>query len=147
MLHENLIQILGPSLVHTGRAIKVKNINLFSSLGFEITPEQFVVLDTLDKNVSMNQTELCEALYKDKSNMTRILSILSDKELIEKAPVVDKKLVNKVEITAKGKKLRDKIAPVLSNAHKEYFSNISASDICTCFKVLSQIQENLIEEN
>lgn len=146
MLKETLNNLIGHAIVQAGRAVKVYNLNLFSRNNFEITPEQFIVLSMLDEFASLHQSELCEKLYKDKSNMTRILSILGEKGLIEKVQTVDKKLVNKIKITPKGRAIREKILPVMLDSRGKYLSDISSDDMYVCIKVLTKIQENLAKE-
>ena len=85
---------------------------IFAKQNYEITPEQYVVVSMLSEESLLYQNELCEELHKDKSNMTRILSVLEEKGLIEKIQATEnKKQVNKIKITSKGKEVRDKITP------------------------------------
>lgn len=147
MLKESLSNLIGHAIVQVGRSVKVYNLNLFAKKKFEITPEQFVVLNMLDENASHHQNELCEKLYKDKSNMARIISILEEKGLVEKVQTVDKKLVNKIKITSKGAKLRDEILPVMTSTREKYLADISADDMYICIKVLAKIKENIAKED
>ncbi|MCD8378313.1 MAG: hypothetical protein LUB59_05950, partial [Candidatus Gastranaerophilales bacterium] len=80
-------------------------------------------------------------LYKDKSNMSRLISILEEKNLIEKQ-CINSKSTN-IFITGRGRDLHSKIAPVSNEAQKCYFNNISQDDMYICIKVLTQIQKNL----
>ena len=61
-----------------------------------------MVLSQLNDDLLLHQNKLCERLYKDKSNMARILSVLEEKGLIEKIPTKECKHVNKIKITEKG---------------------------------------------
>ena len=76
--------------------------------------------------------------------MTRILSVLEEKGLIEKIQATEnKKQVNKIKITSKGKEIRDKITPQIEASREKYLDGISQDEMYTCIKVLSKIQENL----
>lgn len=137
-------KLIGNAIVQAGRAIKVHNLEMFAELKYDITPEQYVVLSMLNDDVLLHQNELCKELYKDKSNMTRILSILEEKELIEKIQTRENsKHVNKIKITEKGKKIRAEIEPNMERSRKNYLDGISDDDMYNCIKVLSKIQENL----
>jgi len=147
MLKEIFTNLIGNAIVASGRAIKVHNLNLYAKCGFDITPEQYLVLNMIKDDENLNQNNLCELLYKDKSNMTRLLSILEKKGLIEKIQHADnKKQTNIIKITEKGKKLRAEITPVMSASRNGYLKDISEDDMYICIKVLTQIQKNLEKE-
>jgi len=144
MLKEMFTNLIGNAIVQAGRAIKLKNLEMFGNAKFGITPEQFVVLSMLNESSLLHQNKLCEILYKDKANMARILSILEEKGLIEKIQKVEnRKQVNKIQITEAGKTLRDKIIPMMKASREQYLQDISEDDMYVCIKVLNKIQENL----
>lgn len=145
MLKNVFANLIGNAIVASGRAIKVFNLDLYSKYGFEITPEQYLVLSMLKDEENLNQNRLCKLLYKDKSNMARLISVLEEKELIIKTPQNENgKQANIITITDKGKKLRSEITPIVNESRKKYLKGISQDELYTCIKVLSKIQENLI---
>jgi len=113
---------------------------LYAKNEFDITPEQYIVLNQIRDDENNTQNDLCKLLYKDKSNMTRILSVLEEKGYITKDTG---KQGNIVKITDAGRRERDRITPVMDKARDNYLKNISQDDMYVCIKVLSQIQENL----
>lgn len=143
MLDKIFLNLIGNAIVASGRAIKIYNLNLYSKCGFKITPEQYLVLNMINDDEDLNQNRLCELLYKDKSNMARLISVLEEKGLIIKEQAENGKQENIIKITDKGKELRAKITPVMMESRKKYLKNISQDDIYTCIKVLSRIQENI----
>lgn len=145
MLKEIFSDVIGSAIVASGRAIKVHNLELYSKNNFEITPEQYIVLNILKDDENLSQNRLCELLYKDKSNMTRLISVLEEKGLITKETSENTKQANVIKITNKGRKLRAEITPVMSESRKNYLKDISQDDMYACIKVLSQIQKNLEE--
>ena len=101
-------------------------------------------MNTLNEDGPLYQKELGEKLYKDKANITRLVSILEEKGLVEKnSQVENEKQVNKVKITDTGVSVRDKIAPVIDSARRKYVQDISEDELYTCVKVLEKIRENL----
>lgn len=148
MLKEVFTKLIGDALVQAGRAVKVYMLDVFAKQNYEITPEQYVVLSMLSEESMLYQNKLCEELHKDKSNMTRILSVLEEKGLIEKIQSTEnKKQVNKIKITSKGKEVRNKITPQIQFAREKYLDGISQDDMYTCIKVLTKIQENLTKKD
>ena len=144
MLKEIFTKLIGPTIVASGRAIKIFNLEVYSRYKFDITPEQYLVLSMLKDDENLSQNRLCKLLFKDKSNMTRLISILEEKGLIEKIQQTDnKKQANIIKITEKGRLLRAKIAPLEFETRKYYLKDISQDDMYTCIKVLTQIQKNI----
>ncbi len=140
MLKEIFTNIIGNAIVASGRAIKVHNLELYANNNFEITPEQYMVLNMIEDDNPPSQNKLCKLLCKDKSNMARILSVLEAKELIIKE---QNSKNNVIKITDKGRSLRAEITPVMLKSRKNYLKDITQDDMYTCIKVLNKIQENL----
>jgi len=146
MLKEVFTNIIGNAIVAAGRAIKVHNIEMYTKNNFEITPEQYVVLNMLKKE-SYSQAKLCELLLKDKSNMTRIISVLEAKNLVQKQQQTENgKLVNKISLLPEGEALCSKITPFMNESRKKYLRDITEDEMYTCIKVLGKIQNNLEKE-
>lgn len=131
------------TLVETGRQIKMFNLNMFNKEGFNITPEQFLILSILDDNSNLHQMQLCERLYKDRSNMARIIKVLENKGLVKKLQSIDKRVVNKIQITECGKTLKDLITPHIEKTRKKVLNNISEDELNQCINTLLRIQNNL----
>ena len=146
MLKRVFTDIIGSAIVAAGRAIKIKHLGLYSQNNFDITPEQYAVLNIL-RGGDYCQNRLCDLLFKDKSNMTRLISVLVTKNLVERKKITENgKQINKISLTEKGDKLRMKITPVMETSRKNYLKDISEDDMYVCIKVLTQIQKNLEEE-
>ncbi len=143
MNKKELNNLFGHTLVETGRQIKMYNLNMFKEKGYDITPEQFVILSFLEDNSNLHQMQLCELLYKDRSNMARLIGVLEKKGLVKKLPSIDKRLVNKIQITEKGKKLKEIITPDIMNSRKNFLNKIPVEDLNCCIDVLLKIQHNL----
>lgn len=145
MLKSQLINLIGHAIVAASRAIKVYNLKMYSENHFEITPEQYVILNIL-KSESYSQAKLCELLLKDKSNMARLISILEEKKLIEKKLDIENgKQINKISISELGRSLCSQISPFMENSRNKYLKDVSEDEMYTCIKVLNKIKNNIDE--
>ena len=140
MIKEIFSNLIGNAIVASGRAIKVHNLELYTNNNFEITPEQYMVLNMIEDDNSPSQNKLCKLLCKDKSNMTRLISVLEEKGLITKEQASKN---NVIKLTEKGRNLRAKITPIMIKSRKNYLKDISQDDMYTCIKVLEQIRKNI----
>ena len=66
---------LSNAIVSTATLIKVFSIRCFMKNDFEITPEQFIILDAAAKNKEIYQRQLGEILGKDRANIARLVKI------------------------------------------------------------------------
>lgn len=145
MLKVYLMNLIGYAIVAASRAIKVYNLKMYTENNFEITPEQYVILNIL-KSGSYSQAKLCELLLKDKSNMTRLILILEEKGLIEKKQETENgKQINKISLTEKGKDLCEKITPFMDKSRSRYLKDVTEDEMYTCIKVLNKITKNIDE--
>lgn len=137
------IDLLSNEIVSTATLIKVLTLRCFSDKGFEITPEQFIILDTVYKNDQIYQRQIGEFLGKDRANVARLLNVLEKKELIKKTLDSNGRQINRIKLTEKGEMIRNKILPVITKIRKEYLSNINEDDLIKTFEVIKQVKANI----
>lgn len=97
-----------------------------SKLNIGVTLEQYIALDTISINENMCQRDLSKIISKDRSNTGRILNILEEKKLIQRAvETKNNRLVKMIYITDLGRELlansADKVKKELSFIY-EYMS-------------------------
>lgn len=135
--------IISNEIVSTATLIKVLTLRNFAKLNFEITPEQFVMLDAIIKNEKIYQRQLGELLGKDRPNIARLISILEKKELIKKSIDSNGRQINRITITKKGEELRNKILPEISKIRQSYLNDINENELIECYKTLNKIKNNI----
>ena len=116
-------------------------------LGSDLTIDQFIALDAIALSSDICQRDLAKILLKDRSNVTRIVSILEKKSLIKRISTTkSKRPVKMIKITEKGQKVVDELSPVLKGDLKDFTSSFSANDleqfVDTLNKIISKISEN-----
>ena len=72
---------VGYLLERTTRIVKLKFHKTFKELGIELTPEQWVVIDTLNSNPGILQKDLADSSFKNAPTISRILDVLSKKSV------------------------------------------------------------------
>ncbi len=134
---------LSNEIVSCATLIKVLTLRCFNEHDFEITPEQFIILDTIVRNEKIYQRQLGEILGKDRANVTRIINILENKDLVKKIIDSNGRKINRIIISEKGKNLRNKILPVISKIRESYLNDIEIEEIATCKAILEKIKNNI----
>lgn len=139
--------LISNEIVSCATLIKVVTLRCFNQNNFEITPEQYVILDTIleheEKNEQIYQRKIGEILGKDRANVARLLNILEEKNLIKKEISSNGRQINNIKITPDGKNLRNKILPVITKIRESYLEDINYEELMQSFQILSKIKENI----
>ena len=140
-----LEQKIGLRLSRIGLLSKVFATQTFCKHGFDIRPEQFTVLMTLKENNGMYQRQLATYTFKDRPNITRIVSILEKKGYITSQIAADGRQVKKLFITDKGIDECEKILPVIFDIWNTTIIGLPEQEIVDFLKTLDKIEDNLRE--
>ena len=137
---------IGMKLVRIGKMTRAISTQLFASKGFEITPEQLTVLHALINHNGMYQRQIGAITLKDRPNITRIIKILEKMGLVTKKEDVNKRKVQKIFVTQKGKELHDKMMPTAVSFWQKTIEGIKEDELIIAFNALNKIKENLEKE-
>ncbi len=107
--------------------------------GCDITPEQGFILDRLWQKEGVYQTQLANATYKDKANVTRLVDALVKKGLVIRQMDAEDRRRFRIYLTDEGKALKATLLPLLVSEHEKILANISEEDLASCSRVLSMI--------
>ena len=131
--------ITGMASTAIGRRLQ-KN---FRQEGVEITIEQWSVLYHLWKKNGMSQQELCNATFRDKPSITRLLDNLEKQQLVRRVPSPTDRRLNLIQLTEAAKQLQEKTMALASTTLNEALEGVSAEDIERAKRVLQQVYDNL----
>ncbi len=134
---------IGMRLSRIGLLSKVFATQAFAKDGCGITPEQFTVLSALKENDGMYLRQLANITFKDRPNMTRIVSILESNGYVASTLESEGRQVKKLYITEKGKEICDKILPTILKVWQETVKGISEEEIDSVLRTLDKIEKNL----
>ena len=115
----------------------------FQARGYDITPEQWAVLNRLWEEDGLSQVELAERTFKDKPGTTRILTLLETKGVIVRHPDESEGRVQRVFLTKTGRDLKDKLVPCAQEVLTKSGRNLTKEDIAKFKQTLNQILSNL----
>lgn len=87
--------------------------DVIASLGSDIRPREFAVLNRLHQHGALNQVQLAELTYKDRPAITRMLDRLIDRKLVTKVPDPTDRRAYVVSLTARGTAIRNNIVPLV----------------------------------
>ncbi len=143
---ENYRKLPGAMLVATGIYTRIYSRQCFKNNNFDITPEQFVVIEVLMHHDGLYQRQLSEITLKDRPNITRIINILEEGGYVERRSDKNKRKVFKIYLTQKAKDIFPKLAQVTSQYRKVMTSGIEDNELQICLRVLNKVLNNLLDK-
>ncbi len=144
MYREYLKGRIGSLIYITGTLIRGFSSQTFTEKGFDLTPDQYVILNLLLENEEiMYQRQLAEITFKDRANISRIIDIMQHKGFIEKIPESHGRKIYKLVVTEKGKKARDMVFPADIYLREMITKDISEEDLAVTFCTLEKMNMNI----
>lgn len=117
---------------------------IFQSHGFDISPEQFLVLDTLWDDGVLSQQEIAARIQKDKNSVTKLIDALEKKNLVQRIANKQDRRLNQIHITDKGQEIKDKVTEIAMEATNTIIKDIPKEDLYTFLRVLTKMSDNMI---
>ena len=139
----NLNINMGMLINSAQRAMTKRFVQNATESGLDISLDQWIVLGPIWQLESASQKELGEICLKDKTNITRIIDALEEKNLVVRIEDQIDHRIKRVVLTNAGKQLFFDVLPIMEKTREEVRKDIPDQDIDTFKIVLSKILENL----
>ena len=115
----------------------------FNSSGLNVTIEQWSVLYHLWKNDGISQQELCNATFRDKPSITRLVDNLEKLQLVKRVASESDRRINMIFLTKQGQKLEEETMILAEQTLNEALEGIPSQNINLCKEILQQVYDNL----
>jgi DNA-binding MarR family transcriptional regulator len=126
-------------------AINRKLSRNFRREGLEITPEQWTVLIYLWEQDGVTQQELCNATYRDKPSMTRLIDNMEKLHLVVRIEKKDDRRSNSIHLTRDGKEMEQKVRRIARQTLIEALDSVTPEELEISQEVLRKIFHNTKE--
>ena len=127
-------------------AINRRLIRNFRENGLDITPEQWTVLLFLWEKDGVSQQELCNATFKDKPSMTRLIDNMERENYVVRIASKNDRRTNLVYLTRQGQELEDRARNVANRTLKEALAGLSIEELRISQEVLRKVFSNAKSE-
>ena len=108
-----------------------------------LTIEQWSVLYHLWKEDGKSQQDLCNATFRDKPSITRLVDNLEKLDLVKRVPDSKDRRINKVFITKNALKLQEQTMALAEQTLNEALEGVPTEHIEICKAVLQKVYDNL----
>jgi DNA-binding MarR family transcriptional regulator len=115
----------------------------FNNAGLNLTIEQWSVLYHLWKQDGISQQELCNATFRDKPSITRLVDNLEKLRLVKRVSSKEDRRMNLVYITPEAQKLQDHTMLLAEETLNEALQTVPSDQIDICKAVLQIVYDNL----
>lgn len=112
--------------------------------GLSLTPEQWFVLNKLRLQDGQSPSELVDAIFGDRPNLTRLLVGLERKGYVARRPDPDDGRRQRVHLTLAGADLHDRFAAIVPGTRAAVFAGIDADELAVAERVLRRLEENFL---
>lgn len=136
----NIDHSLGFIINHAGR--RLSQLLSLHYQSYDITTEQWTVLNRLAEQDGITQKNLAHRAEKDQTNITRILDQLERKGLVQRRPNAVDRRSFLTFITDKGRSLNEVLLPIERQVVKSTLDGLSVEDIERLRTMLVQITKN-----
>ena len=120
-------------------AINRKLNRNFRQNGIEITPEQWTILLSLWEKDGITQQDLCNATFKDKPSMTRLIDNMERMNLVVRISSKTDRRTNLIHLTKVGRDLKERTKYVANKTLKEALQGLTNEELCVAQELLRKI--------
>jgi DNA-binding MarR family transcriptional regulator len=115
----------------------------FRENGVDITIEQWSILYHLWKEDGISQQQLCDASFRDKPSITRLVDNLEKINLVKRVPSTDDRRINMIYLTQEAKDLQEQLMELANQTLNEALVGVTNGQIEIAKEVLQTVYENL----
>ena len=115
----------------------------FNNAGLNITIEQWSVLYHLWKEDGRSQQQLCNATFRDKPSITRLVDNLEKLNLVKRVASENDRRINLIYLTKNAQKLEEETMQIADETLNEALKTVPSDRIDVCKEVLQIVYDNL----
>ncbi len=115
----------------------------FKDAGVDITIEQWSVLYHLWKQDGQSQQQLCDATFRDKPSITRLVDNLEKLKLVTRVASKDDRRKNMIYLAPDAQPLQEKTMELANQTLNEALQGVTNGQIEIAKEVLGMVYENL----
>jgi DNA-binding MarR family transcriptional regulator len=115
----------------------------FNNAGLNLTIEQWSVLYHLWKEDGISQQQLCNATFRDRPSITRLVDNLEKLQLVKRVASENDRRINKIHLTKQAFKLQEQTMSLAEETLNDALDGVPSPQISLCREVLQKVYDNL----
>ncbi|CAG5009600.1 Multidrug resistance operon repressor [Dyadobacter sp. CECT 9275] len=110
--------------------------------GFDLTVDQWVLIDHIFRQQGISQNELAELTFKDPPTVTRIIDLLEKKGLVERGLAAGDRRKFNLFLTKTGEEIYQKAYPIVVEIRRKGWGDLSEADYQHFVRIMDSIYQN-----
>ena len=110
--------------------------------GFDLTVDQWVLIDHIKRQPGISQNELAELTFKDPPTVTRIVDLIEKKGLVERTPAAGDRRKFNLFLTSKGDVIYKDAFPIVAEIRRKGWGDLEESDYQHFVRIMDSIYNN-----
>ncbi|MDB5395986.1 MAG: MarR family transcriptional regulator [Rhodospirillales bacterium] len=135
--------VIGFVVSQAGYRLSQALANAIESLGSDLRPREFAILNRLHERGELTQIQLAELTYKDKPAITRMLERLITRKLVRKVTSPSDRRAMVVSLTPEGEAMRDAIVPLTVQFLETACEGVSPENLAITVATLKRISAQI----
>lgn len=108
----------------------------------DLTIDQALLIQFLNENPLLSQSEIAELIFKDNASITRMIELMVKKKYLKRSTDKNDRRKYKIELTEYTQKKLDELNKVISSNREIALKGISINEIESIERILSKIFKN-----
>ncbi|MHC1691069.1 MAG: MarR family winged helix-turn-helix transcriptional regulator [Bacteroidales bacterium] len=117
--------------------------SIFQKHGFNLTPEQFLVMDTLWDEGVLSQQKIADIIFKDKNSVTKLIDALEKKGLVNRISDKSDRRLNQIHITERAIIIKEEITKIALESTDGIIRDIPREELLIFINVLNKMAKNI----
>ena len=138
-------KVPGFVIERTAKRLKRAFQQTLASINAGITADQWVVLHLLSEHDGLSQHEIGLRTVKDPPTITKILDLLTKKEMISRTVDPSDRRKFLISLTATGSNTVRRLMPRVQDFRQRHFHGLSDGEMRMLLKILDRINSNILE--
>lgn len=119
---------------------------IYKKHGIDITPEQFLVIDTLWNEGILSQQQIADSIHKDKNSVTKLIDALEKKQLAIRVPDDSDRRTNLIKLTSLAESMKYEVKQLGIDTIDSITEGIPQEELEMFVKVLDRMSVNMSEK-
>lgn len=115
----------------------------FLKAGYDVSREQFELLQVLWEEDHVNQQTISKRLQKDKYNVTKLLNTLTKRGYVQRKMCKEDRRNNFVVLTEKGIEVKKALTSIEEQLHVDLTLTIAPQEVKSCVWVLKKLTDRM----
>lgn len=137
--------ILFMNIVHT--SVKQCMADEFKAGGYNLTPEQFLIIDTLWMEGVLTQQQIADITLRDKNSIVKLIDGLEARKLVRRVSNPKDRRQNLIKVTPYSLSLREKVTKLAYSAVGKIIEGIPTKALESFVSLLARMEKNMDPES